>query len=70
MSTQIPGSQSFSRFLHPFVLAKLATSSLRVNKGTPMIVFIFGTILIVNVYPFSGFLKNRTLPIDNVSILN
>ena len=28
MSTHLPGFQSFSRFLHNFVLAKLATSSI------------------------------------------
>ena len=31
MSTHIPGFQSFSGFLHHFVLAKLATSSMRVK---------------------------------------
>ena len=32
MSTHLLGLQSFSRFLHHFVLAKLATSSIRVNS--------------------------------------
>ena len=33
MSTNVPGFQSFSvYFLHYFVLAKLATSSIRVNR--------------------------------------
>ena len=31
MSTHVPGFQSFFRFLHNFILAKLATSSIRVN---------------------------------------
>ena len=31
MSTHLSGFQSFSGFLHHFVFAKLATSSLRVN---------------------------------------
>ena len=31
MSTHVPGFQTFFRFLHHFVLAKLATSSIRVN---------------------------------------
>ena len=31
MSTHLPGFISFSRFLDHFVLAKLATSSIRVN---------------------------------------
>ena len=31
MSTHVPGFQSFIRFLHDFVLAKLATSSITVN---------------------------------------
>ena len=31
MSTHMPGFQSFFRFLHPFVLVKLVTSSIRVN---------------------------------------
>ena len=31
MSTNVPGFQSFFRVLHHFVLAKLATSNLRVN---------------------------------------
>ena len=31
MSTHFPGFQSFFRFLHHFVLAKLATSSIRVK---------------------------------------
>ena len=31
LSTHLPGFQSFSGFLHHFVLAKLATSSMRVN---------------------------------------
>ena len=30
MSTHVPGFQSFLRFLHHFVLAKLATTSIRV----------------------------------------
>ena len=30
MSTHVPGFRSFFRFLHTFVLAKLATSSIRV----------------------------------------
>ena len=33
MSTHEPGFQSFFRFLHHFVLAKLATNSIRVNKA-------------------------------------
>ena len=33
MSTHLPGFQSFSRFLHHFVLAKLANNSKRVNPG-------------------------------------
>ena len=38
MSTNVPGFQSFFRFLHPFVLAKLATSSARINReGYPHI---------------------------------
>ena len=32
MSTHLPGFQSFYGFLHHFVLAKLATSSIRVNS--------------------------------------
>ena len=32
MSTHLPGFQSFSGFLHHFVLAKVATSSIRVKK--------------------------------------
>ena len=36
MSTHMPGFQSFSRFLHIFVLAKLASSSIEVE---PYIVF-------------------------------
>ena len=32
MSTQVAGFQSFSGFLHHFVLAKLATSSIRVKR--------------------------------------
>ena len=32
MSTHLPGFQSFFSFLRPFVLAKLATSSIRVNS--------------------------------------
>ena len=32
MSTHLPGFQSFSNFLHHFVLAKLATSSIRVKQ--------------------------------------
>ena len=31
MSTHLPGFRTFSRFLHNFVLAKLATSSIRVK---------------------------------------
>ena len=31
MSTHMPGVQSFLSFLHDFVLAKLATSSIRVK---------------------------------------
>ena len=31
MSTHVPGFQSFFKFLHHFVLAKVATSSIRVN---------------------------------------
>ena len=31
MSTHVPGFQSFFSFLHHFVLAKLATSSIRVK---------------------------------------
>ena len=31
MSTHMPGFQSFSGFLHDFVLAKLAMSSIRVK---------------------------------------
>ena len=31
MSTHVPGFQSFSGVLHHFVLAKLATSVIRVN---------------------------------------
>ena len=31
MSTHVPGFQSFFRFLHNFVMFKLATSSIRVN---------------------------------------
>ena len=31
MSTHLPGFTSFSRFLHHFVLTKLATSSIRVK---------------------------------------
>ena len=33
MSTHVPGFQSFSMFLHPFVLAKLVTSSIRVKES-------------------------------------
>ena len=32
MSPRMPGLQSFSRFLHHFVLAKSATSSIRVES--------------------------------------
>ena len=32
MSTHVPGFKSFSGCLHHFVLAKLATSSIRVNR--------------------------------------
>ena len=32
MSTHLPGFQSFSVFLHHFVLAKIATCSIRVNE--------------------------------------
>ena len=32
MSTSVPGFQSFSGFVHHFVLASLATSSIRVNS--------------------------------------
>ena len=32
MSTHLPGFQSFFRFLHPIVLAKLATGSIKVKK--------------------------------------
>ena len=32
MSTHLPGFQSFFRFLHRFVLAKLAISSIRVKR--------------------------------------
>ena len=35
MSTHLLGFQSFSAFLHHFVLAKLASSSLRVKKWIP-----------------------------------
>ena len=35
MSTHMPGFQSFSGFLHHFVLAKLATSSISVNTHKP-----------------------------------
>ena len=31
MSTHLPGFRSFSRILHHFVLAKLATHSIKVN---------------------------------------
>ena len=31
MSTHLPGFQSFFKFLHHFVLAKLATGSIRVE---------------------------------------
>ena len=31
MSTHLPGFQSFSRFLHHFIFAKIATSGIRVN---------------------------------------
>ena len=34
MSTHLPGFQSFVRFLHHFVLARLAISSIRVNIGS------------------------------------
>ena len=33
MSTHMPGFQSISGVLHPFVLAELASSSIRVNNG-------------------------------------
>ena len=33
VSTHVPGFQSFFSFLYHFVLAKLTTSSMRVNKG-------------------------------------
>ena len=33
MSTHMPGFQSFSAFLHHFVLARLATGSIRVNEN-------------------------------------
>ena len=33
MSTHVPGIQSFSAYLHHFVLAKLAASSIRVKTG-------------------------------------
>ena len=37
MSTYMSGFQSFFRFLHTFVLAKLATSSIKVNLILPML---------------------------------
>ena len=36
MSTHLPGFLSFFRFLHYFVLAKLATTSIRVNRNQPV----------------------------------
>ena len=38
MSTHLPGLQSFSWFLHHFVTAKLATSSIRYNRGKNILV--------------------------------
>ena len=35
MSNHVPGFQSFSGFLHHFVLSKLATTSIKVNPFTP-----------------------------------
>ena len=35
MSTHLPGFQSILGFLHHFVLAKIATSSIRVNPFNP-----------------------------------
>ena len=39
MSIRVPGFRSFSGFLHPNVLAKLATSSIRVDKAVPYSLF-------------------------------
>ena len=39
MSTHKSGLQSFFRFLHQFVLAKLATSSIRVKRGEQSHIF-------------------------------
>ena len=39
MSIRVPGFQSFSGFLHPFVLAKSATSSIRIDKAVPFSLF-------------------------------
>ena len=36
MSTHVPGFQLFSAFLHHFVLAKLATRSIRVKVTYPI----------------------------------
>ena len=38
MSTHMPGFQTFLRFLHHFVLVKLASSSIRVKIAIPMVV--------------------------------
>ena len=49
MSTHVPGFQSFSGFFHHFVLAKLATSSIRV-KRSPQQVTLGPLIFFVNLF--------------------
>ena len=46
MSTNIPGLQSFSAFLHYSFLPELATSIERVNSGNKMIVHLNRKIII------------------------
>ena len=60
MSTHVPGFQSFFRFLHHFVLAKLATRCIRVNPYSPLILQveyfapIGGDQVVESIYPGEG----------------
>ena len=64
MSTHVPGFQSFFRFLHHFLLAKLATASIRVNH---LVLFVLSCHHCVSTGHFIDHLIHKAYPWSDIN---
>ena len=68
MSTHVPKFQSFLRFLHHFVLTKLATSSKRVNRTLSILFIFLSVVSFLDIHLVCGDMLTKVLYIRSVSM--